>query len=328
MKIGDIVVRKSYDKDITFKIIDIKDTDKGIIYVLNGVNLRIVADAPMEDLEQIDEDGLGASDIVFNRKVNESIKKIISSRNSSRNFVNRSSRSKRSSKSKKEAKSSRSSRSGVESAAVEESDYRDLKKIKLASINNTNSMVFHRPGKILHIDGDSTYLEVCLKVYKQLSIEAVGKVIPEYEQPSKIVDIVKKVKPDIVIITGHDGVTKGINDYLDLNNYRNSKYFVDSVLRLRDYEPNYDNLVIYAGACQSCYEAILDAGANYASSPERVLIHCLDPVFVCQKVAYTNIDEIVNIQEVVQNTITGAKGVGGLQTRGKCREGYPKSTFF
>ncbi|MDF2505243.1 MAG: YabG peptidase [Clostridium sp.] len=103
--------RKSYDKDITFKIIDIKDTDKGIIYVLNGVNLRIVADAPMEDLEQIDEDGLGASDIVFNRKVNESIKKIISSRNSSRNLVNRSSRSKRSSKSKKEAKSSRSSRS-------------------------------------------------------------------------------------------------------------------------------------------------------------------------------------------------------------------------
>ena len=67
--------------------------------------------------------------------------------------------------------------------------------------------------------------------------------------------------------------------------------------------------------------------ANYASSPERVLIHCLDPVFVCQKVAYTNIGEVVNIQDVVKNTITGVKGVGGVQTRGKCREGYPKSIF-
>ncbi|WP_423236729.1 sporulation peptidase YabG, partial [Clostridium acidisoli] len=28
-----------------------------------------------------------------------------------------------------------------------------------------------------------------------------------------------------------------------------------------------------------------------------------------------------------KNTITGYKGIGGLQTRGKCREGYPKSAF-
>lgn len=325
MKIGDTVVRKSYDKDISFKIIDIKDTDKGIIYMLNGVNLRIVADAPLEDLEQIDEDSLGVSDVVFNRKVNESIKNIINSRNSSRNTrIDKNNRDRRSDKSNRGSRSSRNSRE----CANAKNEYRDLKKIKITEINNSNNMVFSRPGKILHIDGDPTYLEVCIKVYKQLSIDAIGKVIPESQQPTKILDIVKEVKPDIVVITGHDGVAKGIKDYFDLNNYRNSKYFVDSVSRLRDYEPNYDDLVIYAGACQSCYEAILDAGANYASSPERVLIHCLDPVFVCQKVAYTNINDIVNIQEVVGDTITGAKGVGGLQTRGKCREGYPKSTFF
>ena len=45
------------------------------------------------------------------------------------------------------------------------------------------------------------------------------------------------------------------------------------------------------------------------------------------KVAYTNIGEVVNIQDVVKNTITGVKGIGGVQTRGKCREGYPKSIF-
>ena len=69
------------------------------------------------------------------------------------------------------------------------------------------------------------------------------------------------------------------------------------------------------------------AGANFASSPNRVLIHCLDPVFVCEKIAYTRIDKVVSITDVIENTITGIKGVGGLQTRGKYREGYPKSAY-
>lgn len=293
MKIGDTVVRKSYNKDITFKIIDVKDVNDKVIYVLKGVNLRIVADADGEDLEEVKEDSFGRAEILFDKKVNDSIRSIINERDN-RDV-------------KKKHKSS--------------------KQIKITPINNNNSMTFRRPGKILHIDGDAAYLEVCLKVYKQLSIDAVGKVITESEQPDKILSLVKEVKPDIVVATGHDGISKDIEDYIDLNNYRNSKYFVEAVCRLREYEPNYDNLVIYAGACQSCYEAILDAGANYASSPERVLIHCLDPVFVCQKVAYTSINEIVNIQDVVKNTITGYKGIGGLQTRGKCREGYPKSAF-
>ena len=72
---------------------------------------------------------------------------------------------------------------------------------------------------------------------------------------------------------------------------------------------------------------MLDAGANFASSPNRVLIHCLDPVFVCEKIAYTKINEVVSIQDVIENTITGIRGIGGLQTRGKYREGYPKSSY-
>ncbi len=173
-------------------------------------------------------------------------------------------------------------------------------------------MIFGRPGKILHVDGDAEYLEVCLKTYKQLSLDAVGRVISEKDQPNEIVDLVKEVKPDIVVITGHDGMVKGITDYINLNNYRNSKYFVEAVMALRAYNSNYDDLVIFAGACQSCYEAILDAGANFASSPNRVLIHCLDPVLVSEKIAYTNIESVVAIEDVIQNTITGLTGYRGI----------------
>jgi spore coat assembly protein len=58
-------------------------------------------------------------------------------------------------------------------------------------------------------------------------------------------------------------------DYLDLDNYRNSRYYLESVKNLRDYNSSYDELVIFAGACQSCYEMILDVGAN--NTPVRLV---------------------------------------------------------
>ncbi|MCR3758349.1 sporulation peptidase YabG [Clostridium felsineum] len=301
MVIGDFVVRKSYGEDITFKIIDIIN-DKGIkYYVLKGVNLRIIADSPERDLRLVKPNNEGKVDSIFNEKINNSIKNIMIKR---------------------------SDAFRAEQSIVENIKTYKKKKMRISGNSETvNNMTFARPGKVLHIDGDSEYLEVCLKVYKQLSIDAVGKVMPEREQPNKIVGIVKDIKPDIVVITGHDSMIKGAKDYMDINNYRNSAYFIKSVSNLRDYEPSYDDLVIFAGACQSCYEGILNAGANYASSPGRVLIHCLDPVFVSEKVAYTNVGQIVNIKDVVKGTVTGVKGIGGLQTRGKCREGYPRSTY-
>lgn len=45
--IGDLVTRKSYDNDIVFKIIDIKED----IYVLKGVVVRLFADSPSDDLK-------------------------------------------------------------------------------------------------------------------------------------------------------------------------------------------------------------------------------------------------------------------------------------
>ena len=286
MEIGEYVVRKSYGRDITFKIIDIKEKKNKKIYILNGINFRIIADSLEDDLENVGDDFAGDKDRIFNSRVNESIRRAMVLRGR-----------------------------GVKPSQ------------KSQKISKNDHLVFGRPGKILHVDGDSSYLETCLKVYKQLKLDATGVAISEYEQPRKILDYVKECKPDIVVLTGHDGVIKGTTNYLDLNNYRNSKYFIEAVNVLRNYNASYDELVIFAGACQSCYEAILDAGANFASSPNRVLIHCLDPVFVCEKIAYTRINEVVSTIDVIENTITGIKGIGGLQTRGKYREGYPKSPY-
>ena len=293
MKVGDLVVRKSYSKDITFKIIDIKENDEGITYILKGLHIRIIADSKGEDLEKVEDDFAGDKDKSFDSKMNDIIKKVILSREQKNNQL-----------------------------MTRGSEEDNLKRTE-----KETGLVFGRPGRILHIDGDPSYMETCLKAYKQLNLNAVGIAVSEREQPLKILSLVKEYNPDIVVLTGHDGVLKDSKGMLDLNNYRNSKYFIESVKILRNYNSSYDELVIFAGACQSCYESILEAGANFASSPNRVLIHCLDPVLVCERVAYTRIDEIVSIKDVIENTITGIKGVGGLQTRGKYREGYPKSLY-
>ncbi len=295
MEIGDLVVRKSYDKDITFRIIDIKDDENGNpIYVLKGISIRIIADSQKEDLEEVDGEYVGTKEKILNTRVDEAIKKAVSMRGD------------------------------IEALSKLSSLSRGSKSSKA---QQNKELMFGRPGKILHIDGDKEYLEMCLKVYKQLSLEAVGRAVAEKNQPEVIVDLVKEIKPDIVVLTGHDSVLRITDDFLNLDNYRNSKYYIDAVKALRNYNSSYDELVIFAGACQSCYECMLDAGANFASSPNRVLIHCLDPVFVCEKIAYTRIDKVVSITEVIDNTITGTKGIGGLQTRGKYREGYPRSPY-
>lgn len=243
MNIGDRVVRKSYNKDIVFKIIDIEVDDNGIKkYLLKGLNIRIEADSVEDDLEVINNEVVGEKDKVFNKKVNTALKKVLLSR----------------------------SVPGTNSTALRVIESEVSRKERKSSSLKNSELFFGRPGKILHIDGDPQYLDICLKTYKQLSIEAVGKVIAEKDQPSVILDLVKEINPDIVVITGHDGMSKNILDYMDLGNYRNSKYFVECVSLLRSYNSNYDDLVIFAGACQSNYEALLDAGANYMKMIHRL----------------------------------------------------------
>jgi len=48
LKIGDIVTRNSYNNDIMFKIIEIKEE----IYYLEGINIRLCADSLEADLKK------------------------------------------------------------------------------------------------------------------------------------------------------------------------------------------------------------------------------------------------------------------------------------
>lgn len=187
---------------------------------------------------------------------------------------------------------------------------------------------FEMPGKVLHIDGDSDYLSMSMKYYKEQGINVVGRLVPEADQPRLVKSLLVENTPDILVITGHDSMQKqeaGVKDSVE--RYRNSKYFIDAVKEARKYQQSLDELVIIAGACQSYYEGILSAGANFASSPARILIHALDPVMLCKRIAFTPIDRTAPIEEVLKGTTTGIKGIGGIETRGKYRAGMPRSPY-
>ena len=283
MVIGDTVVRKSYDRDITFKVIDIREENGEPVYILKGISIRIIADSKAEDLETVNEDYVGTQEKILNSRVSKAIKNAVALRG---DVLTRMSKS--------------------------------------PKLMTSKELMFGRPGKILHVDGDSEYMETCLKVYKQLSLDAVGKAISERQQPEVIVDLVKEIKPDIVVLTGHDGVLKNADNYLDVECYRNSKYYIEAVKALRNYNASYDELVIFAGACQSCYECMLDAGANFASSPKKVNIHALDPAIIALTLSLLDKTKEVDLIELLDKTSNGKDGMGGVNTRGVMTTGYPR----
>ncbi|GAV22147.1 sporulation peptidase YabG [Carboxydothermus pertinax] len=207
----------------------------------------------------------------------------------------------------------------------EKKDYiRKERNLRYYMRGDQGEQYFKRPGTVLHLDGDPNYLEMCLHTYQELNIPSYGYVVPEKDQPERVEELYYKHLPDIVVLTGHDALLKNKSNLKDLNSYRNSRYFVEAVRILRQkIDRDKDNLVIFAGACQSYFEALLEAGANFASAPERVLIHAYDPVFVAEKIAYSSIYDPLTVREVVINTITGSKGIGGVDTRGKLRLGFP-----
>ncbi|WP_175615527.1 sporulation peptidase YabG [Piscibacillus halophilus] len=186
-----------------------------------------------------------------------------------------------------------------------------------------NISQFRLCPKVLHIDGDSLFLKKCIQLYKRLGLQVHGMYVEESEMPEKIKELMEKVQPDILVITGHDSYSKQKGDEKDIRAYRNSKYFVEAVREARRFQPSLDQLVIFAGACQSHFESLIKAGANFASSPTRINIHALDPVYVVAKAGYTPFMEKVNIYDVVSKTITREKGIGGIETRGLFRVGLP-----
>ena len=286
IKVGDIVARKSYNNDIYFKVNEVMESDSGEVRVkLLGLDVRLFADSPVEDLVKVDREKIKEYRKKFIKTNNDCLKRIFERRSKERG-------------------------NGL-----------------IRTHNETVEDFFEIPGRVLHIDGNLEYLTLCMAIYEQLGIQAAGMNLPEGEQPASVPELLKKHSPDILVLTGHDGIIRSGVDFSDLNNYHNSKYFVEAVKAARRIECNRDNLIIFAGACQSHYEGLLEAGANYASAPLRVLIHAFDPVFIVEKVAFTSINRTVVTSEVIENTITGTDGLGGIETRGKFRMGFPKSPY-
>ena len=146
------------------------------------------------------------------------------------------------------------------------------------------------------------------------------KNIPENKQPRVVYSLLQYYKPDILVITGHDGMLKGDRGYNDIYNYRNSRHFIETVKEARRYdEENNNNLVIFAGACQSYFEALIMAGANFASSPARILIDFLDPLVVAENVALTDKYKYITIDDISNELRDGKKGIGGIGANGKKR---------
>ena len=183
---------------------------------------------------------------------------------------------------------------------------------------------FYLPGKIMHIDGDEEYLNRCLNYYEDINLAAVGMNIKEEFIADNIKDLLEQYKPNILVITGHDAYFSKKGNINNLEAYKNSSNFIEAVKKAREYENSQDKLIIIAGACQSDYEDLIKAGANFASSPKRVNIHALDPAIIASKMSMASRNEEINLKDIILATKYGSSGIGGIMTKGTMYKGYPR----
>ena len=184
-------------------------------------------------------------------------------------------------------------------------------KIELQKENN----YFYIPGTILHLDADKEYLMKCEKYYKKQHINYYGYVFNEKEFKNKIDYLITKHNPDIIVLTGHDAYYKN-------KEYKNSKYFIETVQEIRK---KYDkNIIIISGACQSDFYNLIKYGSNFASSPNHINIHALDPAIIASNLALHSEKEEINLKELLNKTKYGPDGIGGINTKGKMKTGYPR----
>lgn len=215
---------------------------------------------------------------------------------------------------------------GEEFRLIADSPLFDLKKheekikVKLPNLI-VNNNISNMNGKILHLDGDSYYLKKAMEAYSYYGLKTQGFYVKESDMKYAVLDLLKKDNFDVLVLTGHDSFQP--NEEVENNNltsYRNSYNYLLAVIEARKHYPDKDNLVIVAGACQSYYEALMDAGANFASSPNRKNIHLLDPIIIASTVALTRTSEYLDIQRLLDSTIS--KEIGGIETKGKARRSF------
>lgn len=198
-----------------------------------------------------------------------------------------------------------------------------LDRIKPKQVLDRNDY-FYLPGKILHIDADEDYLKRCLDYYENMNIWAIGICEQENMVSSRIKDLLEEYNPNIVVITGHDAYYKKNGNIKDIHAYKNSDNFVKSIKEARKFEKSHEKLIIIAGACQSDYEELIRAGANFASSPKRINIHALDPAIVASQISLSDITKDIDLKGILDHTKYGKDGMGGIKTKGTMYIGYPR----
>ncbi len=194
---------------------------------------------------------------------------------------------------------------------------------RFGEINLNRDEYFYLPGKILHIDGDKEYLDRCMNFYKKINIKAKGIKLKESAIADKIPSLIEEYKPDILVITGHDAYYKRMGNEEDSNNYKNTINFINAIRKARKIL-SHNNLIIIAGACQSNYEELIKAGANFASSPKRINIHALDPAIIASSIALSDRNKPIELLKILEKTKYGKDGIGGIITNVTMYVGYPK----
>ena len=163
-----------------------------------------------------------------------------------------------------------------------------------------------------------------MKFYENVGVHANGLSLKENIISSRISDLIHEYRPDIIVITGHDAFYSKRGDKDNINNYQNSENFISAIKEARKVEKSQDKLIIIAGACQSNYEELIKAGANFASSPKRINIHALDPAIIAASIAFSNKNKSIDIIKLIEKTKYGSAGMGGIITSGTMYIGYPR----
>lgn len=129
MNLGDLVIRKSYGGDVTFRVDNILQNRA----VIKGTEFRLLADSPLEDLVQVPPTRVTERGARAQIKATESLTWL------------------------RKDRQVQSQRSG-ESVSGSTGTWGPSPK---------EAAYFEVPGKVLHLDGDALYLKKSLSLYEQ-----------------------------------------------------------------------------------------------------------------------------------------------------------------
>ena len=143
IKVGDIVGRIKYGCDLLFRVVSIRNVNEEKIAILYGEDIRLVADAPFEDLICVNDETRSE----FQQK-NEAL---------------------------------------IEHSFQLFSQDRKLleKKLQFDATDGYRHQgdFFQMPGRVLHLDGDPSYLKKCMDAYEKIGVPVQGLYCNEKEMP-------------------------------------------------------------------------------------------------------------------------------------------------